>query len=130
MAVVANDTFADPKNYIFAMDEKGTQLAVSFSDGGLTTYNLKKPKESLIVFEKSKNQQFSGGFCKELYAYAANGEQHLFGVVDTKEAALIADMDSENRFDVKADSTGIYLSNGSLLEKIDTDNGQLISEKR
>ncbi len=130
VAVVANDTFADPKNYIFAMDEKGTQLAVSFSDGGLTTYNLKKPKESLIVFEKSKNQQFSGGFCKELYAYAANGEQHLFGVVDTKEAALIADMDSENRFDVKADSTGIYLSNGSLLEKIDTDNGQLISEKK
>ena len=121
MAVVANDTFADPKNYIFAMDEKGTQLAVSFSDGGLTIYNLKKPKESLIVFEKSKHQQFSGGFCKELFAYAANGEQHLFGVVDTKDAALIADMESENRFDVKADATGIYLSNGSLLEKIDTD---------
>jgi len=120
MAVAANDTFADPKNYIFAMDEKGTQLAVSFSDGGLTIFNLKKPKESLIVFEKSGNQQFSGGFCKEFFAYAANKNQHLFGIVDTKHATLIADMQSENMFKVKTDAAGIYLLNGSLLEKIDT----------
>lgn len=119
MKVASNDTFADPQDYIFEMDEQGKQLAVSFSDGGLTIINIEKPKESLIILEESEYQQFSGGFCNNLFAFAANGTNRVFEVVDTENLTIAVEMESDDPFVVKADRTGIYLSNSGVLEKID-----------
>lgn len=120
LAVPANDTYADPKDYIFTLNQEGSQLAVSFSDGGLTLFNIQKPEESLIIYDTSDFTTFSGGFCGNIFAFGAGSDSENFlGIIDTEKAEYVGSMDSEDPFEVQADKRGIYLANGNVLEKID-----------
>lgn len=120
LAVPANDTYADPKDYIFTLNQEGSQLAVSFSDGGLTLFNIQKPEESLIIYDTSDFTTFSGDFCGNIFAFGAGSDSENFlGIIDTEKAEYVGSMDSEDPFEVQADKRGIYLANGNVLEKID-----------
>lgn len=120
MPVASNDTFADPKDYIFELDQEGKQLAVSFSDGALTIFNINDPDDDLIVWEESDSSWFCGGFSGKYFTYGMESEQQYFlGIIDTGSAEYIGTMDSEDAFDVYADEEGIYIANGNVLEVID-----------
>lgn len=122
LSVPENDTFADAKNYIFALDQEGGNLAVSFSGGGLTIFNIQNPDDSLIILEESDYSQFSGGFCGDIFAFGAgNDKTNFFGMVDIKKAEYAGNMESDNPFCVQADESGIYLANENVLEKINAD---------
>ncbi len=122
LSVAANDVFADPKDDIFALNEDGSLLAASFSDGGLVIYDLEHPGNDLVIYEESDYRHFEGGFYKTYFAYVAEkGGSSDFGLIDTKEAVSLATLDSEKQLSIQTDEHGIYLANGNLLVRVEPD---------
>lgn len=121
LPVAANDTFADPRDYIFSLNQDGSMLAVSFDNGGMQIININDREQDLILYDASENSGYSGGFCGDYFAYGVdpgNGD-YQFGIVDTEHAKWVTGLDSDQPFDVRTDEQTIYLSNGKLLEQID-----------
>ena len=120
MQVAANDTFANPKDAVFALNQDGTMLAVSFKGGGLRIFDLEHPEDDLIIFEESEYGHFEGGFCGPYFAFAANGgAKSMFGLIDTKEAVYLGEYESSDNLLLKTDKSGIYLAEGNLLVSFD-----------
>lgn len=120
MQVPANDIFTNPQASLFALNQDGSLLAVSFSEGGLIIFDLKRPDNDLIIFEQSEYAQFMGGFSGPYFAFAANeSAESLFGLVDTAGAEYIGGHTSLDNFLLTANEKGIYLANGNLLVKFD-----------
>lgn len=122
LAAAVNDIFADPANKIFSLNGDGSLLAVSFSDGSLTIFDLKNPEDDLILYEESDYTHFEGGFCGPYFAFTASKEsESLFGLVDTKEAIYLGGYESKDPMRLKADENGIYLASGNLLVQFASD---------
>ena len=120
MSVAANDIFADPKNDVFALNEDGSMLAVSFSNGGISIFDLYHPENSMTVYEKSDLHHFSGGFCGKHFAFAAQRDgESVLGLVDVETGTYLGESTSPDRFYLRTDEQGIYLANGRLLVRLD-----------
>lgn len=116
MPVAANDIFADPGKNVFALNKDGSLLAVSFSDGGLEIFDLRRGEAGMVIYEDSDYRRFQGGFYGKYFAYTAekSGEA-LFGLVDTKKAAYLGGYESRNGLLLQVDEGGICLADGNLL---------------
>ena len=122
MKVAVNDIFANPADRIFALNETGTLLAVSFSDGGLRIFDLKNRDEDMIIYETSPYGEFQGGFFERYFAFGADkSDESIFGLVDTEDGVYVGEYESRDQFFVKADRDGIYFANGNLLVSFDPD---------
>lgn len=122
LSVPENDIFADPKDSIFALNQDGSVLAVSFRDGSLELFAVSNPEEGVIVYENSDYTHFEGGFYEDYFAYGADkGNQSVFGLINVKESVYVGGYDSQDRFMVQTDAQGIYLANGNLLIAFDPD---------
>lgn len=125
MAIAANDIFADPKDYVFSLNEDGSLLAVSFSNGGLILFDVNNPENNLYVYEKSDYEHFSGGFYKDYFGFTAQKSgSSFFGLIDTQDAVYLGGYESNDSLLLQADKRGMYLANGNLLESIIADEGQ------
>lgn len=113
-----NDLYVDRANYIFALDNTGAWLAVSFSNGGLSVFDTTDQENELILYDTSDYDVFSGGFCGKLFAFAAQGaEMNFFGVLDTENVELLGSWESRDKLLVQTDEGGICLSDGNLLAR-------------
>ncbi len=119
MGKTENDRFADPKDYVFALNEDGSLLAASFADGTLTVFDLEDRESDLLIYEGSDYRIFEGGFCGAYFAYAAYGESGSFGLVDTEQGVLRGGLETEGRFLLQADERGIFLGQGGTIVEID-----------
>ena len=118
MLADVNDIYVDWQNYLFALDNTGDWLAVSFTNGGLSVFDTKDEDNELILYDESDYDRFSGGFCGKMFAYAANGSSgNFFGVLDTEEPAMAGSMESRDNVICRADENGICLSDGNLLAR-------------
>lgn len=122
MPSAVNDIFADSGDAVFALNEDGSLLAVSFSGGGLTVFDLNNPDNNMVLYDESDYVYFNGGFSGQYFAFSAgkSGES-IFGMLDTAEAAYLEGYRSRNNILLQADGQGIYLSDGNLLVKFDPD---------
>lgn len=119
LPVAANDIFADPEDDIFALNENGSMLAVSFSNGGLILFDLDNRDNDLIIYEESEYLHFEGGFSGKYFAFAAAAQDHsTFGLIDVEKTSYVGGYDARNRLVLCADETGIYLADGNLLVRI------------
>lgn len=126
LRVVTNDILADPKDNIFALNQDGSLLAVSFSDGGVELFDLHDPEESLILYDTSDYIHMEGGFSGDYFAYAVrNGTDNVFGLVDTVQGISLGENAAQDPFYLKADENGIYLANTNLLVQITPQGEQL-----
>lgn len=126
LRVVTNDILADPKDNIFALNQDGSFLAVSFSDGGVELFDLHDPEESLILYDTSDYIHMEGGFFGDYFAYAVrNGTDNVFGLVDTMQGISLGENAAQDPFYLKADENGIYLANTNLLVQITPQGEQL-----
>lgn len=119
MSVAVNDVFADPKRDIFALNGDGSLLAVSFSGGGLTVFDLQDSAGDMVIYEESDYGQFQGGFSGKYFAFAANGTTSQFGLVDMEGKEIAGGLESQDGFLLKAERDGIYLGSGNVLTKLD-----------
>lgn len=116
----ANDIYVDRADYIFALDEAGERLAVSFADGGLRVFDVKDPDGEMILYDTSDYGTFSGGFCGKWFAYAAQGAgENFFGILDVNAAQMVGTMESRDKVLVRTDTDGICVANGNLLSRFD-----------
>lgn len=66
MPVPANDIFTNPQSSVFSLNRDGTMLAVSFSEGGLQIFDLTKPDNDLIIFDRSDYRFFPEDFAESI----------------------------------------------------------------
>ncbi|MCM1044747.1 MAG: protein kinase [Candidatus Gastranaerophilales bacterium] len=130
LSVAANDIFADPDNNLFALNEDGSLLAVSFYNGGLALLDWERPDESLIIYDESDYVRFGGGFFDGYFAFAAqrSGESQ-FGLIDVKEAAYAGGYSSQNGLLIQSDGRGIYLADGNLLVSLEVGRDGSLEER-
>lgn len=118
-----NDIFADPDRDIFELNQDGSMLAVSFSDGSLAVFDLIKPENSVWILENNDNTYFTGGFCENYFGFTAKGKGNsIVEIWDTSNWGYIAGYESVNKLLLQADEQGIYLADGNLLICIDPRN--------
>lgn len=75
MSVAANDIFADPQKDIFALNEDGSLLGVSFYNGGVAIFDISRAGKNMVVYEESDLRNFSGGFSGKHFVFAAQGPE-------------------------------------------------------
>lgn len=125
MPAAVNDIFANPNNTIFFLNKDGTLLAVSFSNGGLTIFDIEEPNDNIIIYDKSEYQSLKGGFCNHYFAFAANkSSESLFGLIDTVEEVYIGGYHSQNPFLLTAKEEGIYIARENILVNFNPDTLQ------
>lgn len=111
-----NDIFANPQDSIFALNQDGTMLAVSFSDGSLTVFDLRNPADNLYMYETSNYTRFQGDFSGNYFAFVAGKEdQSVFGLIDIAAGSYAGEIQSRSQMHVKTNERGIWLSEGNLL---------------
>jgi len=119
MSVPANDIFADADKDICALNEDGNLLAVSFSDGSLSIFDINDADNELIVSEESDVFCYEGGFCGDYFVFSADSStKSELMLIDAVKGEYIGGMESDDHFYVQADDTGIYLANGNILEQL------------
>lgn len=120
MQTAANDIFANPDNRIFALNQDGSRLAVSFENGGLTVFDLEQRGNDMVIYEASDYKDFEGGFAGRYFCCTAhrNGESQLL-LADTETNTIVGGYESGNELILQADERGIYLADGSLLVELD-----------
>lgn len=123
LPVASNDIFADPKNYIFELNEDGSFLGISFSNGGLWIADTSGQGGDLILYDSSDAVSFDGAFCQNLFVFSVeygDGTSEL-GFVDAENAEYLGGKDADQPFLVQSDEHRFYVANGSLLEYIDAE---------
>lgn len=121
----ANDLYADPEKEIFALNDNGQFLAVSFSDGGLTIFDTQDSSNSLILLEPSEYTHFEGGFYRNYLAFSASNEtESIFTVVDAGRQIQTIGFSAADVFHVQVDGGGVCLSLGNTLVQIDPESGE------
>lgn len=124
MDIAFNDIFADPQNYVFALNSDGSRLAVSLINGGFIIYNLQQDSD-IIIYDSSEYKDFKGGFSGKYFAFtAANDKKSQFAVIDILNEKYAGGYESSNTMSVKADESGIYLASGNLLVKLDVEKSE------
>mgnify|MGYP001851097304 CR=1 FL=1 len=121
-----NDLFANPKDNLFALNEDGTLLAVSFSDGSLQLFNLTDNTMSVEILDNdSTYTHFEGGFYRSYFAFSAsNALDSIFVVIDTTNMEQTGGYQSEYAFSTYTDSFGIYVQTENILVRIDPVTGE------
>lgn len=124
LQTVSNGRFADPKDMLFSLNDAGDLLAISFSDGSLTLYDI-VTREDTGLLERSDYQHFEGGFCGAYFAFSAsNKASSLFAVVDTQTMEQTGGFELTSKIGVQADETGVYIFNEYTLVQIDPLSGE------
>ena len=124
-SVAVNDIALNPHDNLFELNDDGTMLAVSFSDGSLQVLDVHDGDNGLIIYDGSEFTHFEGGFFGKYLAFSSTGnEKSVFAVIDTEEARQTGGFSSTMPFHVKTDGTGIYVSTENILVKIDPESGE------
>jgi len=120
-----NYIFAKHKNSMLELNEEGTHLVVSFSDGSLTMFDLVEDWIVDILEPSHDYIHFEGGFKGEYLAFSASGEStSFFAVIDTQYTQQRGGFSSESFLGVTVNEAGIFVSSDNLVVKIDPETGE------
>lgn len=128
LSVAVNDLFANPNDNILALNQDGSWLGVSFDDGSLMLYQMADPENTVTLMQEGSGfTHFEGGFFGQYFAFSASRDgRSVFAIVDTETMEQTGGFESESRFSVQTDETGIYVQTGNYLVKIDPVTGEQI----
>ena len=129
--VLADDVYADPDVNLFALSRDGRYLAVSFSDGSVTVFDISVPgdrTQDLRLYEEEGYQRFEGGFCGDiLICCAASPQRNVFrsDVLDmVKGTAVFQNSDAgRGAYHCWAGDAGLFFSNQESIWVLDVDGG-------
>lgn len=112
----------------FELNEDGTWLGISFSDGSLDILNLQDDNDDILIYDASSGfTHFEGGFYKNYMAFSAtNSTESQFAVIDISKKEQTGGFNANTYFGTKTDENGIYVQNENKLVKIDPISGNQI----
>lgn len=123
--VTVNDRLADPEDSLLALNQDGTMLAVSFSDGTLSVFDMDNPDGTLEILDPSAYTRFGGGFFGDYFAFSAYGEgDSLFAIINIAEMYQTGAFAAQDPFLTQVDETGIYLGLLDTLVQVDPETGE------
>lgn len=124
--VTLNDRFANPEDNLLALNEDGTLLGVSFSDGSLEIFHIEEPEKEMRLLEAGSGYtHFEGGFCGQYFAFSASdASQSVFAVMDMEQETQTGGFTSEGFYSVQTGTEGIYLQADNILVQIDPVTGE------
>lgn len=124
-SVAFNDIFADPGTSLFSLNDDGSLLAVSFSDGSLSVFELKESGDELmILLPGSGLESCSGGFSGNYLAYSGTQSSiPVFAVIDCAEGIVLIDQETEKQYSVSADPDGITVVSEGSAVRLDMETG-------
>lgn len=121
----ANDTFADPMDDLFVLDDSGRYLAVSFENGGLSLMDGYAPENSVVILAESDYTCFEGGFFDGVLGVcASDGVSAEFLAVDVQAGELIATLSSNQAMHLKVCADGFCLAQSNVLVRLDPETGE------
>lgn len=123
------------KMALFALDEDGERLAVSFEDGSVTIFDL-QDSNNTVSLPPSDYTHFDGCFCGDFFAlsrFRSGTADTLFEVYDFSDPdnislvfepltgvdPLTGERDREYFYNVLADDTALYVSNLKALFRLE-----------
>jgi len=122
---VEGEAFADAEDSLFALSGGGEWLAVSFSDGSLTVFDLSDTENDLVLLDASDYTHFEGGFFGPYFAFSATRQgESIFAVIDMESMEQTGGFQSANPFRVQADETGISVATENILVRLDPETGE------
>lgn len=122
--VAVNDSFADPKDNLFALSGGGHWLAVSFSDGSLEVFDLWNTENNLEIYNVSAYTHFEGGFCGSYFAFVSTGvNDSVFALIDMERMVQIGGFAGTMPFHTQTDESGIYIAEENILVRLDPETG-------
>lgn len=127
---VVNDVFLNPLDNLFELNEDGSLLAVSFSDGSLEVFDVKPENgnRGLEILDGTVDyRHFEGGFYEKYLAFAAtsdNKEESVFAVVDSDTGKQTGGFQSEGYYFSNVDKHGILVGIDNILVDISPESGE------
>ena len=127
-AVAGNDIFVNPHDNLFAINYDGTQLAVSFSDGSLSVFNMDGSETELCVLDDTSGyKHFEGGFYRSYLAYSAYGSNGAeFGVADCYNEVMSLWTELDEAASCITNRSGVILEMGGILVLVSPNSGEQI----
>ncbi|MCD8086227.1 MAG: serine/threonine-protein kinase [Clostridiales bacterium] len=124
--VTTNDIFLNPNDNLFALNQDGTLLAVSFEDGSLQIFALTDEGTITTLLDVGSGYtHFEGGFSQQYLAFSASSStSSVFAIVDTDTMEQTGGFQSlDSAYSVQTDKNGIYVQQDNILVKIDPATG-------
>lgn len=127
--IASNDLFANPHDNLFAINNEGSLLAISFEGGGLwvfdSAFETEEEKEDFEFFDVSDFTEFSGGFHENYFAVTCtSGDGTLFVIFDTNDWTQTGGFSLTNKIVSQVNQTGIYLQTDNIVVKIHPVTGE------
>jgi outer membrane protein assembly factor BamB len=126
MRVPADDSFLNPRDTLFELNGDGGRLAVSFADGSLSVFDTVTNGE-IPLFFPSGAIHFSGGFCRNLLAFAVTEKEPYYSaflVFDAETGETIARYESDSsRFIPLAAEDGLYVAFEDQIMAVNAETG-------
>lgn len=121
-----NNVFANANDHLFALNEDGSWLALSFADGSVSLFSTKGDGDRIDLMDgNSGYNHFEGGFYNQYFAFSATNSQHTqFAVINIDQREQTGGFDAEGYFHTEADSRGIYIGYNNVLVNIDPISGK------
>ena len=117
-----NNILTNVKDYIFALNEDGSKLAISYDNGAVSILDLTSEDNDIFVYDESEYGHFEGGFVGNTlflgadYSDKSGGTLH---VIDAGSATLEGVFDTENPIKLEVNKDKVYFACGNILETID-----------
>ena len=134
-----NDTFINPENELFALNEDGTRLAVSFDDGSLYILDASTPEsgstggnsihassqDGFCLFESGSGyRHFEGNFAGRYLSFSAmSDDETVFGIIDTSVDRQTVGTKTEYYMSTYTDGDNICVCDGNYLVRLDPETG-------
>lgn len=123
--VISNDTFADPKDNLLALNFSGNYLAVSFENGALEIFDVSNTDNDIELYDQSDYTHFEGGFNGRYFAFSANkSDTSEFVVIDLEKLEQTIGIKTDGNIGVIANEENIYLYNKSTVVTINPITGE------
>ena len=128
--VAVNDIFVNPSDNLFCLNDDGSKLAMSFSDGSLQVVDLRAEpdRDKTDIFDdKSGYDHYEGGFYQQYLAFSATNDdwrESVFAVLDTDRMIQTGGFSSEGYYFTDADRNGIVVGVDNILVQLDPVSGE------
>ena len=118
----ANAILTHAKDDVCSLNEDGSRLAMSFSNGAVYILNLQDREQDAVLLEESAYDHFEGGFAGRYLAVGADSSAtsaSYLSIVDMKEMAEVAAQEYDQTISVKTEGDKIYIAAGNVLERLE-----------